>query len=589
MKRYLFLLLLFSSFYSTADLFWVYQDIKSTNPGSLHDPACLRRLEITDANYAWYEKTLFRYNEKYNNYSFRCWYGRFGSGGKKLGMGNVGGTIISVQCPAGYEGPIYQNGSYYCNKYCPKDSGEDCKLPPQANNSCTASENPIDFIQGHKYRDESIILGNGKYSFKLTYKYNNNRNFVSHSDGYAPTNALLQPMELRYRISATRGINDGLVDRDYISERYSIIESISSDGLVITNNYRYTGSSNKYWRHSFENFVYKNVDGYELYTSNGEKIVFSNAGTNSVYPSLRIAELDESEFGFSGYKVVNLNNQDWVFDSQGRPRFQFLSASRFFEINYSEVHHKIDSIKDPLGHIYEFTYDQYFNLIEVNARKKPFEKVTLVWLTSANDRESLLASIEHSKDEIPLSARDFEYQDDRWPMSITHVYDRDSQGTQTLYANFQYDDQGRAVYSSLANGVDAILVNYTDSLTRLVTNALGKETTYRFEDNNGVLRLKSITGEPTNLCQQSDILFEYNQSGTIAAKIKNGIRTEYSYNSNHQEITRTEAVGTPEEKIISTQWHSTLDKPISIAYPDKIVTYTYDTDGNVLQTTIADN
>ena len=102
-------------------------------------------------------------------------------------------------------------------------------------------------------------------------------------------------------------------------------------------------------------------------------------------------------------------------------------------------------------------------------------------------------------------------------------------------------------------------MTYVDANTRVVTNALGKQATYTFADFDGVKRLQSLTGEPTQNCVSSEVSYEYDANGNVSRKTQNGQVTEYQYDGQNREISRTEAVSTVEARTITTEYHPTLN------------------------------
>ena len=200
----------------------------------------------------------------------------------------------------------------------------------------------------------------------------------------------------------------------------------------------------------------------------------------------------------------------------------------------------------------------------------------------------LISRISHPAVGAPESGRDFEYNHSMYGGFLTHIYDVKDivNNTRTLYANFGYDDQGRAVYSGLADGVEAISVDYVDSATRKVTAALGRESTYKFVSLNGILRLQSVTGEPSQNCLKTETAYEYNSQGGVIKRIQNNQTTTYLYNANEQEISRTEAAGTPQARTITTEWHSTLPVKTRVIDAGRETIYTYNDNGRLLNTII---
>ena len=197
----------------------------------------------------------------------------------------------------------------------------------------------------------------------------------------------------------------------------------------------------------------------------------------------------------------------------------------------------------------------------------------------------MLTRITDATNGTATTARDFSYADNRWPASITkiHTVSNIASNTKILYAEFKYDDQGRAIYSSLANGAEAVAVEYTNNLTRTVTNTLGKDATYTFEFIDGVKKLKKVVGEPTSNCLRSEVEYIYNMDGTVFEKKQNGKTTRYTqYDSQKRELQRIEAFGTPESRVISTEWHPILNLKVKVIEPKSTTEWEY-FDGGKLQ------
>jgi YD repeat-containing protein len=60
--------------------------------------------------------------------------------------------------------------------------------------------------------------------------------------------------------------------------------------------------------------------------------------------------------------------------------------------------------------------------------------------------------------------------------------------------------------------------------------------------------------------------------------------TEYQYDDQNREISRTEAAGAPEARTVTTEYHYKLNQPVKIIEPDLITEMTYDAAGHLLST-----
>jgi YD repeat-containing protein len=115
-----------------------------------------------------------------------------------------------------------------------------------------------------------------------------------------------------------------------------------------------------------------------------------------------------------------------------------------------------------------------------------------------------------------LDSTAYLHEDARFPAFVTGIVD--GRGVRTLTVS--YDGRGRAVSSALAEGAEAVTVAYgeaeTPVTTRTVTNALGKQTIYRFRaTGSGAFRLEGVDGLASAHCTGSTKAFTYDTNGWV--------------------------------------------------------------------------
>lgn len=177
------------------------------------------------------------------------------------------------------------------------------------------------------------------------------------------------------------------------------------------------------------------------------------------------------------------------------------------------------------------------------------------------------------------TTRIYHYEDTRFPTALTGI--TDERGAR--YATWTYDAQGRAISSEHAGGTKKTLLAFNADGSTTVTNALNKKTIYRFDDIAGARRVVKVEGQPTANCAGANQDYSYTPEGWIESKTDwKGIKTTFSYSIAGQEISRTEAFGTPEARTITTEWHPTLFVKTKITEPGKETTYSYDANGRLL-------
>ena len=178
--------------------------------------------------------------------------------------------------------------------------------------------------------------------------------------------------------------------------------------------------------------------------------------------------------------------------------------------------------------------------------------------------------------------RIYHYEDTRFPTYLTGI--TDERGVR--YATWTYDAQGRAISSEHAGGTDKTLLAFNADGSTTVTNPLGKQTTYHFDDIAGARRVTQVEGHATASCEGANQNYTYTPEGWLASKTDwKGNATTYSYNTFGQEISRTEASGTPDARTITTEWHPDFYVKTRVVEGGKETLYTYDDNGRLLSTT----
>ena len=393
--------------------------------------------------------------------------------------------------------------------------------------------------------------------------------------------------------SYAAAILDNLFYEPQYLRDYSAIAEEQSDELV-------KGISD-YWRHNYSDALILGNGVITWSSTTGEDVVFIN-GRSDIYPAMNLTPLMQAEFNYSGYRLqLGRSDLQKVFDIQGRLRRVEYTNGIVHNIIYLPDTNQIMRIEHSRGGSLTFSYLE--KDVKSTYTVEPLKQLLLYQITDHTGKTAfiewnktfsgavrdyfLISRISHPAVGAPESGRDFEYNHSMYGGFLTHIYDVKDivNNTRTLYANFGYDDQGRAVYSGLADGVEAISVDYVDSATRKVTAALGRESTYKFVSLKGILRLQSVTGEPSQNCLKTEAAYEYNSQGGVIKRIQNNQTTTYLYNANGQEISRTEAAGTPQARTITTEWHPNFYVKTRMVEGGKETLYTYDDNGRLLSTT----
>ena len=238
----------------------------------------------------------------------------------------------------------------------------------------------------------------------------------------------------------------------------------------------------------------------------------------------------------------------------------------------------LDKVTDPFGRTLSFTY----NAGRVDTMTDPDGEI----YTYSYDANGNLNSVTYP-DETPLDTNDnpsrlYHYEDTNFLNALTGITDE----TSTRFATWAYDTEGRAILSEHAGGTGRIDIIYNADGTTTVSDNLGLTQTYHFEASHGVAKVSQIDGGPCKQCGGQYQNMSYDSNGFVASRTDfNGNVTNYINNTRGLEISRTEAVGTPQERTITTEWHATFRLPTKITEPGKITNFTYDAQGRLLERT----
>jgi len=238
------------------------------------------------------------------------------------------------------------------------------------------------------------------------------------------------------------------------------------------------------------------------------------------------------------------NSLDRVTDVYGRA----------LSFHYDVIGHLI-SVIDPAGNVIHYTRDAYGNL-----------KSVIYPNDTPTDPNDNLARIYH-------------YEDINFPHALTGITDENG----NRFATWAYDNGGRAISSEHAGGAGRKQIVFNNDDTTTVIDASGVASTYAFVTILGVVKPAQIISDHCLDCGSvQSVAYDTNGYPTSETDF-NGNITNYVYNSRGLQASRTEAVGTIEERTITTTWHTEYRVPLKITEPGKITTFTYDNKGRLLE------
>lgn len=175
------------------------------------------------------------------------------------------------------------------------------------------------------------------------------------------------------------------------------------------------------------------------------------------------------------------------------------------------------------------------------------------------------------------------------PNALTGIIDENAQ----RFATYRYRADGKAISSEHAGSTEKYQFAYNNDGTVSVTNPLGGVRLHRYSTQQGN-RLpvgvdKSCAVGGPNAIDFADAQYDASANPLVKKNFL-GYQTKFTYNSRNLETSRTEALSSTgatlsSSRTISTDWHAQWTKPLRVAEPLKLTTYSYDAQGNLLKLT----
>ena len=281
-----------------------------------------------------------------------------------------------------------------------------------------------------------------------------------------------------------------------------------------------------------------------------------------------------------GIIIRKPNNETEQYNTHG----QLLSTTN--QLNYKTTYEYnslglLNLIKGPFGKTVTLTYDSSAHL---NTMIAPNGGVYAYHYDGLGNLVSVTYPDGTPSDDSDNPVRTYHYENTDFPHHLTGITDENG----IRFATWAYDTQGRAISSEHAGGVEKATLDFSVDNQVTVTNALGKDTTYHFTTLHGVKKVTSVEGHATATCVAANKAYTYDANGYLASKTDwQGNVTSYVHDDRGLEVSRTEAVGTSEERTITTTWHADFRLPLTITEPGKVTSFSYDGQGKLLNTTIS--
>lgn len=336
----------------------------------------------------------------------------------------------------------------------------------------------------------------------------------------------------------------------------------------------YAHSVGQRWRHNYDRSIIVTGDKAVVTNEAGLVHTFEDDGSGNWKPSAEDNDLTAALVSIpTGYLYTTPRDTREYYNTDGRlTRIEFRGGESL-NLTY-DAFNRLSSVSDESGRSLGFSY---------NGSDKP-----IISMSTPDGVYSYGYGLNNNLSSVKKpdsKTRTYHYEDTNFINALTGITDENG----VRYATYGYDDQGRAISSEHAGGVNnfTVIYNTDDSVT--TTNPLGKQTTYHFETILGVRKIKNVEGHQSAHCAAANKAYTYDDRGFLKSKTDwVGNVTTYERDARGLVTSMTEAAGAGAQRSTTYTYDSVYRLPETITETGKVTTYQYDAEGRTVSESIAD-
>jgi RHS repeat-associated protein len=297
----------------------------------------------------------------------------------------------------------------------------------------------------------------------------------------------------------------------------------------------------------------------------------------------------------TGYRYTSQSGTLYQFDAQGRLTSKTYRNGQSHSVSYPSSNHAI--ITDSFNRSIELFFEDIPQSLTSSSRI-----ITKLVDPAGNeyryehDNAGYISKVIYP-DETPSDWTDNPYKEylyeDRTDTKVL-IGIMDENGER--YATYDYDAKNRAVLSEHAGGAIKTTIDYLDStavdqsLVRFYRDDVNyREAVYHHALLNGSDKVTKLEQLPCLGCTVGDYTYDYDANGFLSqATSPDGDITTYQYNTRGLLESKTEAFGTSKARTVTITWHSQYKLPLTVDQPQRLTTYSYDANGNLLSRSVKD-
>lgn len=323
-------------------------------------------------------------------------------------------------------------------------------------------------------------------------------------------------------------------------------------------------------------YAINNGDGsYSVYSQDGMVYKFRYF-SNGLYGS--------QSAGLRLERISNKNGVGWSFEYEYggagyTQRLKKVTHSSGRQVLFSWSYNSLDSITDPAGGVYNYSYNTIYNGGRLLATVGAPDGSNVHYVYD-NPRLSTYNEIYLLGRELNgVSYSNYSYSQVSWQF---YDYSNDTYATDTRTVAVSTDHGGGVDHYSLSYNID-VDVDPGTITDVTVTNPVGKQAKYEYESG----KLRRVTGLAAGSCLANLKEITYDENGFKDLEVRqDGVATDYDFNQYGQLIKKTEAAGTPYAQVSTYSWDPSSGLLVQSNLPGgRKVEYTYNAGGQILSVT----
>jgi YD repeat-containing protein len=422
--------------------------------------------------------------------------------------------------------------------------------PPKCNGPCNRTGNPVNPGTGTKYHEEVLFAGVAASPLKYSIIYNG-RNVSAD------------------RTPAWAGVHGALWTGEYENN----VQGLSIDAMNVPR---------------FASIVRPDGRQFGFYRAIGSNDYFPQGDVNE-----KLTRLVNANNATTGWRYSASSGSVEIYDNAGRLTNQTARTGVSLSFTYSSASTPVNiapwggiltGVADSFGRAIALIYDSSGRVIDLADPSGAHTRFAYDG-PSGNGTNNNLTSITY-----PDGATKIFYYNEQvntgntqLPNNLTGIVDENN----ARYATYQYYWWGGVARSVHAGGAVDTNYGYTYMGPSTILDAQGTTRIYTFQNVLGV-QLPANISQPcgTPGCSGTvNVVTTYDANGNVSSKTDfNGNKTTYSYDlTTNLETSRVEATGKAQARTISTRWHAAYRLPTLVAEPMRITSYSYDSNGNLLE------